>query len=138
MVESLGVVLPDAAPFRDLDIIEPHDLDGLTILDHGRFSKFARHHPVVEKYVAASAGVRAIDLPIPGAMRSIIAGGQHCGFVPMTPDSPWYLLATGEGTVAKPLVPEFPTMPTYAVWRQDRNTPDDLGPYITALAAHYG
>ncbi len=138
-LETIGVALPDRPPYRDLAVVEPAHLAGLTVIAIGSAQAPtaapgpARRRDGMAPYLAASAGsIPGADI-IPGGIRTMIASGQYCAFAPTDPESPWHAAIAGDGVIRRPLPETYPPAVTAAVWRRSRALPGDLGEFIDAL-----
>jgi DNA-binding transcriptional LysR family regulator len=134
LLERAGIALPDRPEYSTLTEVLPEHLAGLRLLVQQGVEPFG---PQLREYRDAAADVAHLTTDIIGGLPMLVARGDSCCFTVVNPRAPWHRYLAGDGVVIKPLSGALPRGTTYIAWRVDRDTPDDLGPVLTAIRSRF-
>lgn len=134
MLERVGIALPDRPEYASLAEVLPEHLVELRLLVQQGVEPFS---PEMKEYRDAAADVVHVTTDIIGGLPTLISHGDSCCFTMVNPGAPWHRHLAADGVVIRPLPATFPKGTTYLAWRVDRDTPDDLGPLLTAARARF-
>jgi DNA-binding transcriptional LysR family regulator len=135
LLEQVGIALPDRPEYARLTEVLPEHLTELRLLVQQGVEPFS---PEMREYRDAATDVVHVTTDILGGLPALISHGDSCCFTVVDAGSPWHRHLAAEGVVIRPLPATFPKGTTYLAWRVDRDTPDDLGPLLSAARSRFG
>jgi DNA-binding transcriptional LysR family regulator len=134
LLEQVGIALPNRPEYANLTEVLPEHLAELRLLVQQGVEPFSSE---MKEYRDAATDVIHVTPDILGGLPALIAHGDSCCFTVVNPGSPWHRHLAGDGVVIRPLAVDFPKGTTYLAWRVDRDTPDDLGPVLSAARSKF-
>lgn len=134
LTETLAMALPDRPEYATLPEVRPSDIAGLRLLLQPGATPLDA--PLAE-YADAAREVVTLSSEIIGAIATMVASGDSCCLTLANPAAPWHRYLADEGVVIRPLAIQVQGPTTFLAWRMDRDTQDDLGPYLQAAHARF-